>query len=151
MQKIVISILILIFMMSSCISTKNTIKNIDNNAPIPQLTKENVFVLTKYSSNSKYGFDKDFPINVFYKNSKDENLNSMRFLNALAGPKGEKIQFHKVESCCPFPSTNSELGAGFLDVYQITYNGLSKPKILYINIYERGILEVPVGFTIKNP
>ncbi len=151
MRKKVISLVAIMLFISSCVSTKNTIKNIDNNASIPQITKENAFVLTKYSSDNKYGYDKDYPINVFYKNSKDENLNASRFLNALAGPKGEKIAFTKVESCCPFPSTHSELGAGFLDVYQIKYQGLSKPKTLYINIYERGILEVPVGFTIKNP
>lgn len=138
-------------MSTSCVSTKNTIRNIDNNAAIPKLSKENAFVLTKYSTDANYGYDKDYPINVFYKNSKDENLNAERFLNALAGPNGEKMTFEKVESCCPFPSTNSELGAGFIDVYKISFSGLKKTKTLYINIYERGILEIPVGFTIKNP
>ena len=151
MQKIYFSLLLIVFAFSSCVSTRNTIKNIDNNAAIPQLTKENAFVLTKSSSDAKYGFDKDYPINVFYKNSKDENLNAIRFLNALAGPNGEIITFEKVESCCPFPSTNSEMGAGFLDVYKINIDGIKKPKVLYFNIYERGILEAPVGFTIKNP
>ncbi len=151
MQKIVTSLIVIMLVVSSCVSTRNTIKNIDNNASIPQLTKENAFVLKTYSKDSKYGFDKDYPINVFYKNSKDENLNALRFLNALAGPNGEKIEFEKLESCCPFPSTHSELGAGFLDVYQIKIDGINYSKILYINIYERGILEVPVGFTIKNP
>ena len=151
MKKSIAYLIILIFTLTSCVSTKNTIKNIDDNAAIPQLSKQNTFILTKISNNAKYGYDKDYPINVYYKNSKDENLNATRFLNALAGPNGEKIQFQKMESCCPFPSTHSELGAGFLDVYQITYVGLSKPKTLYINIYERGLLEAPVGFTIKNP
>lgn len=138
-------------LISSCVSTKNTIKNIDNNAAIPQLTKDNSFILRSYSKDPKYGYDADYPINVFFKNSKDENLNAIRFLNALAGPKGEKISFIKLESCCPFPSTHSELGAGFLDVYQITYDGQKSPKILYINIYERGELQVPMGLTVKNP
>ena len=151
MQKICFSLLFIALAFSSCVSTKNTIKNIDNNAAIPQLSKENAFVLTKYSSDAKYGYDKDYPINVFYKNSKDENLNAIRFLNALAGPNGEKITFEKVESCCPFPSANSEMGAGFLDVYKVTFDGIKNTKVLYFNIYERGVLEVPVGFTIKNP
>ena len=151
MQKIFYSLLLIAFVCASCVSTKSTIKNIDNNAAIPRLTKENAFVLTKYSSDTKYGYDKDYPINVFYKNSKDENLNAVRFLNALAGPNGEKINFEKIESCCPFPSANSEMGAGFLDVYKITIDGIKKTKVLYFNIYERGVLEVPIGFTIKNP
>lgn len=151
MKKTLAFLIIILSCTTSCVSTKNTIKNIDNNAPIPKVTKNNTFILTKISSDSKYGFDKDYPINVFFKNSKDENINAERFLNALAGPKGEKITFVKVESCCPFPSTNSELGAGFLDVYKVKVEGMNQQKVLYFNIYERGILEAPVGFTIKNP
>ena len=151
MKKILALLFLLLIATNSCVSTKNTIKNIDDNAAIPKLTKKNAFVLTTYSKNSKYGFDKDYPINVFYKNSQDENLNATRFLNALAGPNGENLDFEKIDSCCPFPSTHSELGAGFLDIYKITYKGISKPIFLYINIYERGLLEVPLGFTINNP
>ncbi len=151
MHKIFLSLLFIAFVCTSCVSTKNTIKNIDSNAPIPKLTKENAFVLTKYSSDKKYGYDKDYPINVFYKNTQDENLNAIRFLNALAGPNGEKVTFEKIESCCPFPTTQSELGAGFLDVYKVNIIGRKKFETLYFNIYERGALEVPVGFSIKNP
>jgi hypothetical protein len=39
------------------------------------------------------------------------------------------------------------MGAGFLDVYSL--KGQKKPVRLYINIYERGALLVPVGLTIK--
>jgi len=85
----------------------------------------------------------------FYKNTKDENLNSARFLNALAGPKGEKITFTKLESCCPFPTKSTEMGAGFLDVYELTWEGQSKPIKLYLNIYERGYLFVPMGLSLK--
>lgn len=140
---------ILISLFSSCVSTKSTLKNVDDNAPIPTLSKENTFILTEYSKDKKYGYDQDYPINVFYKNTKDENLNSQRFLNALAGPKGEKITFTKLESCCPFPTKRSEMGAGFLDVYELTWEGQSKPIILYLNIYERGQLLVPIGLSIK--
>jgi len=133
----------------SCTSTKSTLKNVDDNAPIPKLTKENTFVITEYSTDKRYGYDKDYPINIFYKNTKDDVVNQKRFLNALAGPNGEKIFFKQLESCCPFPTTKSEIGAGFLDVYEITWVGLARPIKLYINIYEKGALMVPVGFTAK--
>ena len=134
---------------SSCVSTKSTLKNVDDNAPIPTLTKDNTFLLTEYSKDKKYGYDPDYPVNVFYKDTKNENLNAERFLNALAGPKGEKITFTKVESCCPFPTKRSEMGAGFLDVYELKWNGENSPIKLYLNIYERGYLLVPVGLSIK--
>lgn len=134
---------------SSCVSTKSTLKNVDDNAPIPTLSAENTFVLTEYSKDKKYGYDADYPVNVFYKNAKDENLNAERFLNALAGPNGEKITFSKIESCCPFPTKRTEIGAGFLDIYELKWEGQTQPTKLYINIYERGYLLVPVGLSIK--
>lgn len=146
--KFLVSI-ILLTALTSCVSIKSSLKNVDDNAPIPALSKENTFIFTEYSKDKKYGFDPDYPINVFYKNTKNENLNSMRFLNALAGPKGEKITCTKLESCCPFPSKRTEMGAGFLDIYEVTWEGQPKPIKLYLNIYERGYLLVPVGLSLK--
>ena len=148
MKKTVLFVALLI-VTASCVSTKSTLKNVDNNAPIPVLSKDNTFVITEYSKDKKYGYDKDYPINVFFRNSRDENINQERFLNALAGPKGEKITFTKLESCCPFPTKRSDMGAGFLDVYEIKWTGQKTPVKLYMNIYEKGILMVPVGFTLK--
>ncbi|MBF0695461.1 MAG: 2-dehydro-3-deoxyphosphooctonate aldolase [Flavobacterium sp.] len=132
-----------------CVSTKSTIKNIDDNAPIPKLNKNGSFVITEYSTDKKYGYDKDYPINVFYRNSMNESINQIRFLDALAGPNGEKIFYKKLESCCPFPTKKSEMGAGFLDVYEVSWVGQKKPVLLYMNIYEKGALMVPVGFSLK--
>ena len=145
---ILVSILIAITT-SSCVSTKSTLKNVDDNAPTPTLTPSNTFVLTEYSKDKKYGYDPDYPINVFFRNTKDENLNAERFLNALAGPKGEKITFSKIESCCPFPTKRTEMGAGFLDVYELKWEGQTEPAKLYVNIYEKGYLLVPIGLSIK--
>ena len=148
MNKIVAYITILI-LTASCVSTQYTLKNIDDNAPTPSLSKENTFIITEFSKDKKYGYDKDYPINIFYGNTKQENVNQLRFLNALAGPKGEKITYTKLESCCPFPTKRSEMGAGFLDVFQLRWEGQREPIILYINIYEKGVLMVPMGLTLK--
>ena len=145
-----IAVLFLLILSSACVSTKSTIRNIDDNAPIPKLNKDNTFVITEFSKDPKYGYDQNYPINVFYRNSKDESLNQERFLNALAGPNGEKIFYKKLESCCPFPTKRSEMGAGFLDVYEVTWVDQTRPVLLYMNIYEKGALMVPVGFTLKN-
>lgn len=141
--------LLLLFIAVSCISTKSTIMNVDDTAPIPTLTKENTFVITEFSNDNKYGYNPDYPINVFFRNTRDEKINQERFLNALAGPKGEKISFTKIESCCPFPTKKTEVGAGFLDVYELTWAGKDKPVRLYLNMYEKGKLMVPVGLGLK--
>ena len=133
----------------SCVSTKSTIKNVENTTPIPTLSKSNTFVITEFSKDKKYGYDKDYPINVFYRNASNETINQQRFLNALTGPNGEKLSYTKKESCCPFPSKNNSMGAGMLDVYEVSWEGLAAPLLLYFNIYEKGILMVPDGFGLK--
>lgn len=136
-------------LISSCVSTKSTLKNVDDSAPDLVINNNNTFDIKLFSTDKKYGYDKDYPINIFYQTSKSD-INQERFLNALAGPKGEKITYTKLESCCPFPTKRSDMGAGFLDVYELKWEGQKKPIILYLNIYEKGILMVPMGLRLKN-
>jgi hypothetical protein len=144
-----IAILLLSFAIASCVSTKSTLKNVDDKTPIPIVSKSNTFVITEFSEDKKYGFDKDYPINVFYKSAANETINQQRFLNALTGPNGEKLMYEKNESCCPFPTKNNAMGVGMLDIYKVTWDGLKTPLLLYFNSYEKGVLLVPVGFGLK--
>jgi len=148
MKKIIPFIAILIIT-SSCISTQSTIKNIDDNAPNLQLVENNTFLISEFSKDKNYGYDKDYPINIFFESTRNETINQQRFLNALAGPKGEKITYTKLESCCPFPTKRSDMGAGLLDVYELKWEGQKSPIILYLNIYEKGVLMVPFGLSLK--
>ena len=148
-MKKILPFITLLLLCTSCISTQSTIKNMDDNAPIPRLESNNTFVITEYSKDKRYGYEKEYPINIFYSNTKNETINQQRYLNALAGPKGEKITYTKLESCCPFPTKRSEMGAGFLDVYELKWEGQQNPVTLYLNIYENGVLMVPVGLTLK--
>ncbi|MNV79152.1 hypothetical protein D3C71_1726890 [compost metagenome] len=148
MKKIALLIVLLISA-SSCVSSKSTLKNVDDNAPDLILKKDNTFSITQFAKDKKYGYDPDYPINIFYQNTNNEALNEVRFLNALAGPNGEKITFHRLETCCPFPTKRSNMGAGFLNVYELKWEGQKKPVKLYLNIYEKGILMVPMGLRLK--
>lgn len=142
-------VLLVAVLSTACVSTKSTIKNIDDNAPTPKLTAQNTFVITEYSKDKKYGYDPDYPINIFFRNIKDEKINQQRFLNALTGPNGEKLTYSKLETCCPFPTKRNEMGAGLLDIYEITWEGNKTPVKLYFNIFEKGALLAPIGFKIK--
>lgn len=139
---------IIILTCCCCVGTKSTLKNVNPTAPNPSLSN-NIFVLTAFSSDKKYGYEKDYPINVYFQNAAVATKNQERFLNALAGPKGEQISYKKVGICCPFPTTNSEMGVASLDIYEITWEGQKKPIMLYLNGYEKGDLLVPIGFTKK--
>jgi len=148
-MKKIFSFIAILLIATSCVSTKSSLKNVDDNAPTPQLKNNITFVITEFSKDKKYGYDKNYPINIFYGNTNNESINQQRFLNALAGPKGEKITYTKLESCCPFPTKRSDMGAGLLDVYELKWEGQRKPVTLYLNIYEKGILMVPVGLTLN--
>ncbi|QYS85608.1 2-dehydro-3-deoxyphosphooctonate aldolase [Flavobacterium oreochromis] len=150
MKKLYSLVLSSFLLLSSCISTRNTIRNIDNNIPGPSLNeKYNSFVITKNATDKKYAFTEFYPVNVGFTSLEDGENNQKRFLNALAGPKGEPISYKLVESCCPFPTNRADVGAGMLDIYEITYPGQSKPMIIYLNKFERGELMIPVGFSAK--
>ncbi|MDX6183749.1 2-dehydro-3-deoxyphosphooctonate aldolase [Flavobacterium sp. Fl-77] len=148
MKKTAFFIAILI-LTASCVSTRSTLKNVDDNAPDLILKKDNTFAITLFSKDKKYGYDPDYPVNIFYQNTRDEALNENRFLNALAGPNGEKITYTRLETCCPFPTKRSDMGAGFLNVYELKWEGQKKPVTLYLNVYEKGILMVPMGLRLK--
>ena len=135
-------------LLTSCVSTKSTIKNVDSTAIRP-LIKDKAYLITEYASDEKYGYDQDYPINIGFINEKQEDINIQYFFNGLEGPNGEKINYKKVESCCPFPTKNSLMGAGTIGVYEITFEGSQKKITLYFNTFEKGKIVCPKGFKIK--
>ncbi len=140
----------LLFMgLNSCISTKLTIKNIDQNAPILTLKNQKEFRITDFSTDKRYGYDADYPVNLFYKDTKNDSINQIRFLNALVGPNQETIIYKKVKNCCPFMTKNTATGAGFLTVYSLQWNQEMKSILLYLNAFEKGKVQVPLGFGLK--
>jgi hypothetical protein len=141
-----ISILLLA---TSCISTKSTLKNVDDKAPMPPLSKEKTFVITEISSDKNYGYDQDYPVNLGFMPAQAAEINVKRYFGALSGPNGEKLTYNKVDTCCPFPSPKNDMGAGLLDIYEVTWPDLNKPYRIYINLYERGKIMAPKGFGIR--
>lgn len=135
--------------MASCISTRNTIMNINDKATMPRLSKEKTFIIFETSSDKKYGYHQDYPVNLGFLPIATAEINVKRYFGALAGPNGEKVSYRKVDSCCPFPSPKNEMGAGILDIYEVTWEGLKEPKRIYINLYEKGVVMAPKGFGIR--
>ncbi len=149
MKKVLISCFIAL-LMCSCISTKSTIKNIDDSIVGPALNETFAsFIITKKATNKKYAYNPDYPVNVGFTTLEDAANNQIRFLNALAGPKGEKIKFEQKESCCPFPTKKTDTGAGTIDIFEITWEGQTKPILLYINKFEKGELLIPIGLSAR--
>lgn len=122
---------LLLLFLSACSSTKSLSQSTTNN-------KKAVY-------DSTYGYTQDNPIKVGGQASGPAN--EREYLNNLAGPKGEKISYKRLGSCCAFQRTNSYLGNGYLDMYELTWGNQSKPIILYLNMYDKEELWVPFGLT----
>ena len=147
MRKIII--LSFLVLLTSCISTKNTIQNIDDTAILPKIVGGQ-FVLTESATDLKYGYSEFYPVNLGctkFENSNKLNIN--RFFNSITGPNGEKVTYKLIETCCPFPSKNNKMGAGTLELYEIYLDGMTSNKKIYINTFEKGKVICPKGFSIK--
>lgn len=140
--------IIAFFLLVSCISTKSTIKNIDNDAIRP-IVKHDMFVFTEYATDSRYGVDADYPVNIGIISDRSVDVFIAYFFNGLLGPNGEKVKFKKLETCCPFPTKHSNMGAGLLNVYEVNLEGSDKKQTFYFNIYEKGKIVCPKGFQIR--
>lgn len=113
-----------------------------------KLRDNDTFVVNEVSKDKTYGYTVENPIMVggrIFSGAKNER----RFLNALAGPNGEKISYYRIGSCCEFVSKNGLDNGGLLDKYSVTYEGLKEEIILYINMYDSDVLKIPVGFKKK--
>ena len=119
----------------------------------PDITQElidyNTFKINCYSQDITYGYTPDNPVMVGGATKSQGPLNERRFLNALSGPKGESVRYHRVGSCCDFRTENSFSEYGQLDMYRVTHGGMHKWVIIYINMYDSDELKVPKGFKIK--
>lgn len=100
------------------------------------------FLLKEISTDETYGFSEKNPIEVGGVDKKEGPLNERRFLNALAGPNGEKVSYYRLGSCCPVESKNGFMGMAMLDNYRVTWKGATDTVLIYINMYDYGELNV---------
>lgn len=132
----------------ACTSTKDTVNTSVANIQLPiSNTDGTAFVLSKYSTDKTYGYTEKNPILV--GGVGNGPANERKYLNSLTGPNGETISYVRMGSCCSFETKNSPFGGGMLDKYKITYAGLEKEIVLYLNMYDAGTLQIPVGFKAK--
>ena len=71
----------------------------------PTLRDDQAFSLTEVSTDSTYGRSNENPVQTGGGPTGEES-----FLNALAGPNGERIKYKRLGSCCPVKSKNGLMG-----------------------------------------
>ena len=103
------------------------------------------------SADSSYGYSAENPIRVGGARTERGPQNERSFLDALRGPAGQVLTYRRAGSCCPFTTRNAVIfDAGALDIYEVSYEGLTKPVTLFINMYDYQRPLVPVGFTRRH-
>lgn len=113
------------------------------------LLDHNTFKIVEVSDDPTYGYSEANPIMVGGARNSGP-LNERRFLNALTGSNGETVKYYRLGSCCNFKTKSGLLNdSGLLDKYAVTYEGVEKEIVLYINMYDSDVLKIPVGFKKK--
>ncbi|MEA9411587.1 2-dehydro-3-deoxyphosphooctonate aldolase [Flavobacterium sp. PL02] len=109
------------------------------------------FHLLDQSSDKSYGFTESNPIKVGGSSESMGPKNERRFLSALKGPNGETVRFYREGSCCLFETPNVEKGMkGSLDTYKVYWENMMDDTLrIYINMYDKDSLMIPVGLTSK--
>jgi hypothetical protein len=146
-------ILAIAFLLWGCASQKNTVSESgksrgDTRTVAVEYLDDDAYLLTISSDDRTYGYQQHNPIKV--GGLRNGPSNERRFLNALLGPNGEPVKYHREGSCCPFKTPNGLLdNTGLLDKYIVSWEGGSESIVLYFNMYDEGDLKIPSGFTAR--
>ena len=140
---------ILCFSIAGCSSSKNNQSSAPKKITVKhEMLDDNTFKLTEISDDETYGYSEKNAVCVADASGSGP-LKERNYLNALLGPKGEPVSYFRKGSCCTIKSDYGFMGMAKLDIYEVSYEGLDKPIILYINMYDPGQLKAPKGFTFK--
>ena len=101
---------------------------------------ERQMVIQGVSTDAEYGFNSKKVIHT----GKRERT----YLGKLRGPNGEELSHRRTGACAAYVDTSQPLGQAIIDCYEVTWEGLEKPKILFINRYKSEPLWVPQGFSV---
>ncbi len=140
----------LMILLGSCSTNKKLSQNLPPENEEPILIDSNTFYISEISKNKSYGLTPKNPVEVGESSSSSWQQNERRYLNALAGPNGERLAYYHAGSCCPIKSDKAIFGNSvMLDRYRVTWEGSSDTVSIYINMFDSGELKAPLGFNIK--
>ncbi|MEJ2006468.1 MAG: hypothetical protein P8X57_16255 [Cyclobacteriaceae bacterium] len=105
--------------------------------------------LSGLANDESYGYSASNPIKIGGEDLMTGPYLQRLFLNSLAGPEGQPLKYMRIGSCCSFESERGINGIGLLDKYQVSWDGQKEPVILYLNMYDTGAVQAPVGFTVR--
>ena len=77
--------------------------------------------------------------------------NTSAYFARLVSTENKPVKFKRFGSCCRFPSPNGPFGGhALMDKYEVTYEGLDKPIIVFVNNYDQGVVKPVAGFLLSD-
>lgn len=118
----------------------------DTRTEAVEMLNDNAYLLTETTEDKTYAYDQSNPVKVGGINDQAGPRNERLYLNGLTGPNGEEIMYARAGSCCHFKTPNGFIeNTGMLDIYRITWTGSKDTLSIYLNMYDKGDLKIPVG------
>lgn len=113
------------------------------NASAQDISIDERIIIKEISTDKSYGSKPKTCIKV------GSIKNEYAFIAQLTGPNGEEIKAARLGSGWEVKSKNAPFGKAILDKWEITYEGLTEPIILYLNGYDFEKPKCPVGLNFK--
>ncbi|MBJ6760591.1 fibril protein [Myxococcaceae bacterium JPH2] len=89
-----------------------------------------------------YGRQPEDPVHVGHGSA-----GVMAYFEQLRGPRGQRVAWRRVGSCCAFRLTGKLAPRhGRLVVFEVTYEGLDEPVLLYVDPFQARATQAPRGF-----
>lgn len=155
MQNLIRPALLLIFLSACAAGTQSPATSNNNTAAGHTRTvavesiDATTYLLIETTTDKTYGYTEKNAIKVGGSSESSGPKNERRFLNALLGPNGEQVTYFRTGSCCAFKTPNGMENIGLLDRYRVSWAGSKDTVNLYLNMYDKGNLLIPVGFTAR--
>jgi hypothetical protein len=72
------------------------------------------------------------------------------YFKLLRGPQGQPVAWRRMGDCCEFTPVDGEGSArGRLSIFEVTYDGLDTPVVLYVDAFTGGSVYAPWGFLLE--
>lgn len=144
-------VIISVSLLFGCSVSKNSKKGLgDTRTKRLEFYNESTYLLSEQALDKSYAFSPSNPVKVGGVKESSGPLNERRFLNALLSPDGKPVKFFRAGSCCMFSTPNGLFGdSGLLDMYRIYWDGSKDTLDIYINMYDKGDLKIPMGLKAR--
>lgn len=103
--------------------------------------------ITEVATDKAYGYSEHSPVKVGGAAEGQSASHRDAYFKLLLGPKGQPVSYVDQGTCCAFNLKTGGTEEGDLEVLLVSYRGMSKPVILYLDYYHFEAPKAPVGFT----